>query len=83
KNKDGSTRTYLQLVESVRQGGRVRQRVVVTLGRLEDLQDGRLDALIENLARFAQSTWRRLEEQAERLNVRWSKQWGPALIFER
>ncbi|PZN01738.1 MAG: IS1634 family transposase, partial [Bacillota bacterium] len=74
KNKDGSTRTYLQLVESVRQGGRVRQRVVATLGRLEDLQDGRLDALIENLARFSQSTWRRLEEQAERLNVRWSKQ---------
>ncbi|WP_243123478.1 hypothetical protein [Thermaerobacter sp. FW80] len=83
KNKDGSTRTYLQLVESVRQGGRVRQRVVATLGRLEDLQDGRLDALIENLARFSQNTWRRLEEQAERLNVRWSKQWGPALIFER
>lgn len=83
KNKDGSTRTYLQLVESVRQGGRVRQRVVASLGRLEDLQDGRLDALIENLARFSQSTWRRLEEQAERLNVRWSKQWGPTLIFER
>ena len=49
KNKDGSTRTYLQLVENVRQDGRVRQRVVATLGRLEDLQDGRLDALIENL----------------------------------
>ncbi|WP_243123532.1 hypothetical protein [Thermaerobacter sp. FW80] len=61
----------------MRQGGRVRQRVVATLGRLEDLQDGRLDALIENLARFSQSTWRRLEEQAKRLNVRWSKQWGP------
>ncbi|WPD19764.1 hypothetical protein [Thermaerobacter composti] len=52
-NEDGSARTHLQLVDSVCQGGRVRQRVVATLGRLEDLQNGRLDALIENLARFS------------------------------
>ncbi|QIA27712.1 hypothetical protein DYI95_009475 [Thermaerobacter sp. PB12/4term] len=32
KNKDGSTRTYLQLVENARQDGRVRQRVVEARG---------------------------------------------------
>lgn len=83
RNQDGSTRTYLQLVESVREGGRPRQRVVANLGRVEDLQDGKLDAIIESLARFSERPWRRLEQQAERLQVRWSKQWGPALVFER
>src|SRR5690606_14192406 len=83
RNKDGSTRTYLQLVESVREGGRPRQRVVANLGRVEELEGGKLDAMIESLARFSQSTWRRLEQEAERLVVRWSKSWGPALVFER
>src|SRR5690606_30694744 len=64
RNKDGSTRTYLQLVESVREGGRPRQRVVANLGRIEELEAGKLDAIITSLARFSQSTWRRLEQEA-------------------
>jgi hypothetical protein len=31
-------RTYLQIVESYREGGKVRQRVIATLGRMEELQ---------------------------------------------
>src|SRR5690606_15349356 len=65
RNQDGTTRTYLQLVESVREGGRPRQRVVANLGRIEELEAGKLDAIIASLARFSQSTWRRLEQQAE------------------
>jgi len=83
RNRDGTTRTYLQLVESVREGGRPRQRVVANLGRIEELEAGKLDAIIASLARFSQSTWRRLEQEAERLVVRWSKSWGPVLVFER
>jgi len=83
RNQDGTTRTYLQLVESVREGGRPRQRVVANLGRIEELEAGKLDAIIASLARFSQSTWRRLEQEAERLVVRWSKSWGPVLVFER
>ena len=36
RNKDGSTRTYLQLVTSERVGDKVRQRVVANLGRLDE-----------------------------------------------
>ena len=60
-NKDGSKRTYLQLVETRRDGGKVRQKVVANLGRLEDLQDGQLDRLIESLSRFSTKQWVRLE----------------------
>jgi len=37
-NKDGSTRTYLQIVEAVRENDKVRQKVLLNLGRLEELQ---------------------------------------------
>jgi len=36
--KTSCLRTYLQVVENRREGGRSRQRVVATLGRFEQLQ---------------------------------------------
>lgn len=78
-NKDGSTRTYLQLVETRRVGDKVRQKVVANLGRLEDLQDGQIDRLIESLNRFSTREWVRLESL--KLGVKQAPQWGPALVF--
>jgi len=47
--------TYLQLVENYRDGGKVRQRVVATLGRLDRLQaQGGVDARLRSRARFAE-----------------------------
>lgn len=44
-------RTYLQIIESFRHEGSVRQRVVANLGRLDQLQDKDLDPLINGLNR--------------------------------
>ncbi|MEW6274894.1 MAG: IS1634 family transposase [Bacillota bacterium] len=76
-NKDGTQRTYLQIVESYRVGGKCRQRVVANLGRLEELQEGQLDRLIDSLARYSKSLYLKLNEA----DANWSKQWGPALIL--
>ncbi|KUK31237.1 MAG: Transposase IS4 family protein, partial [Thermoanaerobacterales bacterium 50_218] len=46
KNKDGTTRTYLYIVRGKRVDGKVRQEIVANLGRLEELQEGKLDKLI-------------------------------------
>jgi hypothetical protein len=47
------TYEYLELVEGHRVAGQVRQRVVATLGRLDELKDsGRLEALVAGLARL-------------------------------
>lgn len=35
--KDGSQRKYLQIVQTYREKGRVRQKIVANLGRLEEL----------------------------------------------
>lgn len=80
-NKDGSTRTYLQIVDSHRENGRVRQRVVATLGRIEDLVERKLDRLIESLAKYSHHQWVKL--QARGLLLESARHWGYELVFHR
>ena len=49
---------YLYLVESVREGKRVRQRIIRALGRKDALRaSGELDRLIASLARHSERRW--------------------------
>ncbi|MFZ5499742.1 MAG: IS1634 family transposase [Pseudomonadota bacterium] len=78
-NKDGSQRTYLQIVESVREEGKVRQKVIANLGRIEDLQDKEIDCLITSLAKFSRKRW--IQAEAANLLVQSAKEWGLELVF--
>ena len=52
--KTWAGRAYLQIVESRREGNQVRQQVIATLGRFEDIQaSGQLERLLRSGARFA------------------------------
>ena len=54
RKKTSGGRAYLQIVESHRDGAQVRQQVVATLGRVEDLREsGQLERLLRSGARFA------------------------------
>ena len=82
--QDGRSYEYLQIVRSVREGARVRQELVASLGRRDLLvATGKLDQLLQALARF--STRLRVVEAAkdERFVAREAKSWGPALVFGR
>jgi hypothetical protein len=82
--QDGRSYEYLQIVRSVRDGGRVRQELVASLGRRDRLvATGQLDSLVQALARF--STRLKVIEAAkdERLVAREARTWGPALVFGR
>jgi Transposase DDE domain len=82
--QDGRRYEYLQIVRSVRDGARVRQELVASLGRRDLLvATGQLDQLLQALARF--STRLRVIETAkdEGLVARDAKSWGPALVFGR
>lgn len=57
----------------------MRQKVVLNLGRVEDLQDGSLDRLIASLAKFSKKKW--VLAEAEKLMVHYAKEWGLELIF--
>ncbi len=84
RKKQSGGRLYLQIAESRREGKRVRQRVIATLGRLDVLQaSGQLDRLVRSGARFADKAMvlNAFEsETAERVGT-WRI--GPALVFER
>jgi hypothetical protein len=82
--QDGRRYEYLQIVRTVRDGGRVRQELVASLGRRDWLvATGKLDQLLHALARF--STRLRVVEAArdERFVAREARSWGPALVFGR
>src|SRR5512144_864787 len=84
RRKAVGERTYLQIVESRRDGSSVRQHVVATLGRSEDWLDaGKLDQLLQSGARLSETT---LVLSALRDGdglVVDSRRLGPPLIFER
>src|SRR5918996_3940287 len=82
--QDGRSYEYLQIVRSVRDGARVRQELVASLGRRDLLvATGQLDQLVQALARF--STRLRVVEAArdERFVARAARTWGAALVFGR
>jgi len=84
RQKRSGKYVYLQIVENHWEKGRSRQRVVATVGRLDELQrDGQLDGLLQSGAKFAEasmvlSAHRRGETPAIRC-----QSIGPAAIFGR
>jgi hypothetical protein len=84
RSKKSGRYEYLQIVHNARVEGRVRQQVLATLGRLDQLREsGQLDNLIASLSRFSQVSavigpgGRTAREGAETIRI------GPALLFER
>ena len=54
RRKTSAGRAYLQIVESRREGDQVRQQVIATLGRYDELRaSGQLERLLRSGARFA------------------------------
>ena len=73
---------YLQIVENHRDGTKVNQRVIATLGRLDQMHaKGEVETLVRSLARFSEQALLilsgRSDISAESIKI------GPALIFER
>jgi hypothetical protein len=84
RTKKAGPRTYLQIVENHRSGGKIQQRVIATLGRLEELQSsGQIDALLCSGARFAEAVMLLGAHQNGQLPAVKTRRIGAALIFER
>jgi len=82
--KPSGERRYLQIVENTRDGASTRQRVLATLGRVEDLEaDGRLDALLRSGARFSDTALLISSLQSGTLENGASLRIGAPMIFGR
>jgi hypothetical protein len=84
RRKTSAGRAYLQIVESRRDGDQVRQQVIATLGRYEELQaSGQLERLLRSGARFSAKAMVLSAAQEEATLKIASRRIGPALLFER
>lgn len=84
RSKKSGSRSYLQIVENRWEDGQSRQRVIATLGRLDQLQqDGQLDALLVSGARFSQTVLLLSAHAQGQLPIITTRHLGPALLFER
>jgi len=82
RKKTSGGRAYLQIAQSQRVGGQVRQRVIATLGRLDVLAaSGQLERLVRSGARFA--TQAMVLSAAQDDATATVRRIGPALVFER
>lgn len=73
---------YLQIVENRREKGKVKQRVIATVGRLEKLQEKRkVENLVRSLSRFSENVLLVLSGKSD-ISAE-AKKIGPVLIFER
>ena len=75
---------YLQVVEGYRQEGRVKQRVIANLGRLDELlRGGSLDGLVTSLVRFSERLKVLNLARTPDITRGEDKLWGPTLVFRR
>jgi len=80
----GGEYEYLQIVRSYREGGKVKQQIIGSLGRRDRLvASGELDGLLRSLAGFSQKLKVVEAVRESGLAARTAKTWGPALIFGR
>lgn len=80
--KKSGAHQYLQVVENRREGKKTIQRVIATIGRMDQIQArGDIETLVRSLSRFSEKVLLVLSGKSD---IRASaKKIGPALVFER
>lgn len=84
RRKKSGNNEYLQIVENRWEGGRSKQHVIVTLGRMDELEaSGQLDRLLASGARYAESIMVIDAHMKGEIPSVGTRRVGPVLIFER
>jgi transposase len=80
--KKSGKHQYLQIVQNRREGTKTIQRVIATIGRMDQIQKkGEIENLVRSLSRFSEKVLLILSGRSAVHAV--SKKIGPSLIFER
>ncbi len=84
RQKKSGSRVYLQVVENRWEHGCSKQRVIATLGRLDQLQQsGELESLLRSGARFCDAVMLLAAHRRGETTEMRSRPIGPAMVFER
>jgi hypothetical protein len=82
RTKRTGSNEYLQIVQNYREGGKTKQRVIGTLGRVDEFGGSKdIDTLISKLSKYSKEALMVITGQSkiDAYNV----SIGPALVFER
>ena len=80
--KKSGVNEYLQIVQNFREGGKTKQRVIGTLGRIDEVADSKdIDVLISKLSKYSNEVLMVITGQSK-IDAH-SVSIGPALVFER
>src|SRR4030042_3823299 len=80
--KKSGNHHYLQIVENHKLKGKVVQRVIATIGRMDQLREkDRIETLIQSLSRFSEKVLLVLSGKSDVSAS--ARKIGPTLIFER
>lgn len=81
KNKEGQAREYLCVVEGHRENGKVRQKMLANLGRLDELKaSGNLERLANKLNELVGK--RELVDLAKDIKAEWAKHFGVIQVLK-
>lgn len=80
--RKGRTYEYVQIIENYRKEGRIRQRLVMTVGRKDAIDDKKIDALIENLEKFSERLMV-LKKDDPDVTVQWSRPYGLPFLYQQ
>ncbi len=84
RQKRSGNHVYLQIVENRWEKGRTKQRVIATVGRLDQLREGgQLDGLLQSGAKFAESVIVLAAHRQGEAPAIHARRIGPALVFGR
>ncbi len=84
RQKKSGHRVYLQIVENRWEQSKSKQRVIATLGRLDQLiESGQLDALLQSGAKFSESILVLTAHREGESPAISTRRIGPALVFAR
>jgi hypothetical protein len=84
RQKRSGDHVYLQIVENRWEKGRSKQRVIATVGRLDQLREGgQLDGLLQSGAKFAESVMVLAAHRQGDAPAIHARRIGPALVFGR
>ena len=82
--KNSGSYQYVSVVHNEQVEGRVRQRVIATLGRLDVLKEsGKLDGLLESLARFSDHIAALGVLRGNQITPSRTVHLGPPLVFDK
>lgn len=84
RKKTSKGHTYLQIVEGIRENGKVKQRIIATLGRLDQLESkGQLASLLASGAKCSEEVAILCEHKKGDLEETKTRKIGPPMIFSR